>query len=171
MGGKLENSRQVLREFLATKNSQDEFALVQSQAQPAVVRNFSRNVEEIQNLTSSFRSQGPSALLDAIYLALNQMNTAQNRKKAVLVISDGGESGSRYTASELKNALSDADVQIYVIGMNEPGESARTWEEKAGPKQLGEMADLTGGLRFDLEHVSDSRNIASQVSSAMHGQR
>ena len=59
-------------------------------------------------------------MLDGVYLAMNQMKKARNPRKAILIISDGGDNNSRYTESEIKNAVREADVQIYAIGIFEP---------------------------------------------------
>ena len=50
---------------------------------------------------------------------MNQMKKARNPRKAILVISDGGDNSSRYTQSEIKNLVREADVQIYAIGIFE----------------------------------------------------
>ena len=53
------------------------------------------------------------------------MKKAKNPRKALLIISDGGDNNSRYTESEIKNLVQEADVQIYAIGIYEPMAAAR----------------------------------------------
>ena len=74
---------------------------------------FTANTEEIQNRLMFAQSKGRTALLDGLYMAMNQMKKARNPRKAILIISDGGDNSSRYTASEVKNAVIESDVQIY----------------------------------------------------------
>ena len=106
-------------------------------------------MEEIQNRLTFTQSKGRTALLDAIYLAINQMKEASNTKKALLVISDGGDNSSRYTGREIKRLVKEADVQIYAIGIFEPVSSrGRTPEELSGPSLLTEIAEQTGGRQF-----------------------
>ena len=98
-----------------------------------MVQEFTRNLEEIQNRLTFTQSKGRTALLDALYLALNEMKKAKNPRKAMLVISDGGDNSSRYTESEIRNRVKEADVQIYGIGIYEPvAARGRTPEEAAG---------------------------------------
>ena len=66
-------------------------------------------------------------------MAMNQMKKARNPRKAILIISDGGDNSSRYTESEVRNAVREADVQIYGIGIFEPSGARRTPEEQVGP--------------------------------------
>ncbi len=98
-----------------------------------LVQPFTRNLEEIQNRLTFTQSKGRTALLDAIYLGLHEMKKARNPRKALLIISDGGDNNSRYTEGEIRNLVKEADVQIYAIGIYEPVASrARTPEEAAG---------------------------------------
>src|SRR5207249_9106679 len=106
---------------------------------------LTHNLEEIQNKLTFTQSKGRTALLDGIYLALHTMKKARNPRKALLLISDGGDNSSRYTESEIKNLVREADVQIYSIGIYEPASSrGRTAEELNGPGLLSELSEQIG---------------------------
>src|SRR5262249_17178830 len=120
MGRKLEKSRQAVAQFFKTANPEDEFFLVQFNDTADLVQPFTTNLEEIQSRLTFTQSKGRTALLDAIYLALHEMKKARNPRKALLVISDGGDNNSRYSEGEIKNLVREADVQIYGIGIYEP---------------------------------------------------
>jgi hypothetical protein len=66
------------------------------------------------------QSKGRSAVLDAIYMGLQVGKAGRNVRKILLVISDGGENSSRYTETEIKNAISETGVRVYVVGVDEP---------------------------------------------------
>ena len=70
------------------------------------------------------KSGGRTALLDAIYLGLSEMKKATTNRRALLVISDGGDNHSRYTENDIKRAVKESDVQIYAVGIFEPMASA-----------------------------------------------
>ena len=79
-------------------------------------------------------------------MGLHEMKKAKNPRKALLIISDGGDNNSRYTETEVKNLVKEADVQIYAIGIYEIGGSARPDAGRAsGPSLLTEVAEPTGG--------------------------
>src|ERR1019366_9301356 len=120
MGAKLQRSRQAVAQFMKTANPQDEFFLVVFNDRPELVQSFTTETEEIQNRLTFTQAKGRTALLDGVYLAMNQMKKAHNPRKAILIISDGGDNSSRYTETEVKNAVREADVQIYAIGIFEP---------------------------------------------------
>ncbi len=121
MGDKLEKSRQAVAQFFKTANPEDEFFLVQFNDNAQLIQPFTHNLEEIQNHLTFTQSKGRTALLDAIYMGLHEMKKAKNARKALLIISDGGDNNSRYTETEVKNLVKEADVQIYAIGIYEMG--------------------------------------------------
>jgi Ca-activated chloride channel family protein len=171
MGQKLTKSRQAVSQFFKTANPQDEFFLVEFNERPQLVMGFTSNLEEIQNKLTFTQAKGRTALLDAIYLALNHMKQAKNPKKALLIISDGGDNNSRYTEREIKNLVKEADVQIYAIGIFEPISSrGRTAEELAGPSLLSEVAEQTGGRQFPVENLNELPDIAAQIGIVLRNQ-
>ena len=110
MGPKLQKSRQAAVQFFKTANPEDEFFLVEFNDRPELVVPFTPDTEDIQNRLEFAQSKGKTALLDGVYMAMNQMKKARNPRKAILIISDGGDNNSRYTESEIKNAVREADV-------------------------------------------------------------
>jgi VWFA-related protein len=105
MGNKLAKSRQAVAQFFKMANPEDEFFLVQFNDSANLIQPFTRNLEEIQNKLAFTQSKGRTALLDAVYLALHEMKKARNPRKALLLISDGGDNSSRYTEPKIKNLV------------------------------------------------------------------
>jgi Ca-activated chloride channel family protein len=99
------------------------------------------------------------------------MKKAHNPRKAILIISDGGDNSSRYTETEVKNAVREADVQIYAIGIFEPVMSrGRTAEEMGGPALLAEMAEQTGGRHFAVENLAELPDVAAKIGIELRNQ-
>jgi VWFA-related protein len=171
MGSKLQKSRQAAAQFFKAANPDDEFFLVQFNDRPELSFGFTTNTEDIQNRLTFTQSKGRTALLDAIYLALHEMKKARNPRKALLVLSDGGDNSSRYTESEIKNLVREADVQIYAIGIFEPVHArGRTAEELSGPGLLGEVAEQTGGRHYPVENLNDLPDIAAKIGIELRNQ-
>ncbi|MBV8812206.1 MAG: VWA domain-containing protein, partial [Acidobacteriaceae bacterium] len=112
MGSKLQKSRQAAAEFFKTANPSDEFFLVQFNDRPELTVPFTTDTDKVQSTLTFTQSHGRTALLDSVYLAMHEMKKAKNPRKALLIISDGGDNSSRYTETEIKNAVREADVQI-----------------------------------------------------------
>jgi len=171
MGSKLEKSRQAVTQFFRTANPEDEFFLVQFNDTAELAEPFTRNLEEIQNRLTFTQSKGRTALLDGIYLALHEMKKAKNPRKALLLISDGGDNASRYTENEIKNLVKEADVQIYAIGIYEPvGARSRTPEELSGPGLLTEISEQTGGRQYAVENLAELADIAAKIGVELRNQ-
>jgi len=171
MGSKLAKSRQAVAQFFKTANPEDEFFLVQFNDRPELAHNFTHSVEEIQNKLTFTQAKGRTALLDAVYLAFHTMRKAKNSRKALIIVSDGGDNSSRYTESEIKKLVREADVQIYAIGIFEPIASrGRTAEELAGPGLLSEITEQTGGRHFPIDNLNDLPDVAAKISIELRNQ-
>lgn len=171
MGYKMNKAREAVAQFFKTANPEDEFFLSQFNDRPKMVTNFTSSLREIQNQLTFTESGGRTALLDAIYLALNKMKEAKNTKKALLVISDGGDNSSRYTEREIKRLVKESDVQIYAIGIFEPVSArGRTPEELSGPGLLTEVAETTGGRQFPVENLNELPDVAAKIGIELRNQ-
>jgi len=171
MGAKLQKSRAAVSEFLHTSNPEDEFSLVLFNDRAQLAIPFTDRIEEIQNRMLFTESKGRTALLDAIYLSLHEMGHAKHSRKAILIISDGGDNCSRYSYREVKNYVREADVQIYSIGILEPfGLRGRTPEELSGPTLLDEVAQETGGRLFEVDDLNELPDIATKIGAALRNQ-
>jgi len=167
MTDKIEQARRAVIEFFKTANPQDEFFMVAFSDSPRIVADFTKSIEEIQGKLVYTVPQGRTALLDAVYLGVSKMKDAQNTKKALLIISDGGDNHSRYTENEIKSVVKEADVQIYSIGIflnpNQP-------EELAGPGLLTNISEVTGGRLFTINNVNDLADVATKIGIELRNQ-
>jgi Ca-activated chloride channel homolog len=171
MGPKLDKSRQAVSEFFKTANPEDEAFLVVFNDRPELVTPITHNLEEIQNRLTFTQSKGRTALLDGILLALHTMKKAHNPRKALVVISDGGDNSSRYTETEIKNLVKESDVQIYAIGIYEMMQNrGRTPEELAGPGLLTDLSEPTGGRHFIVENLNELPDVAAKIGIELRNQ-
>jgi VWFA-related protein len=171
MGTKLQMARQAVSEFVKTANPVDEFFLVTFSDHPELAVPLTPNPADIQNRLMYVQSKGMTALLDGVYMAMAEMKKAHNPRKAILIISDGGDNRSRYTPSEVKNAVREADVQIYGIGIFEAAERrGRTPEELGGPDLLRELASLTAGTSFVISNLRELPDVAAKIAIELRNQ-
>ena len=171
MGSKLTKSRQAAAQFFKTANPEDEFFLIQFNDRPNLVVPFTHDTEEIMSRLTFTQAKGRTALLDGIYQALSNLKKGKNPRKAVLIISDGGDNSSRYTESEVRNLLKEADAQMYAIGIFEPISSrGRTAEELSGPGLLNDLAEMTGGRHFPVENLNELPDIAAKIGIELRNQ-
>jgi Ca-activated chloride channel family protein len=171
MTNKVDKARLAALQFFKTANPQDEFFLVSFNDRAQLVSRFTSSIEELQNRMMYAAAKGRTALLDAIYLGLSQMKGARNTKRALLIISDGGDNHSRYNERDIKNFVREADVQLYAVGIYDPlGFRNRTPEELNGPGMLAEITEMTGGRAFPVENLNDLPDIAAKIGMELRNQ-
>ncbi|HKW34346.1 MAG TPA: VWA domain-containing protein [Candidatus Acidoferrum sp.] len=171
MSNKVGKAREAALQFFKTANPQDEFFLVSFNERAELTSSFTNSVEDLQSRLMLTSPKGRTALLDAIYLGLSQMRGAHNAKRALLILSDGGDNHSRYNESDIKRLVKEADTQLYAIGIFDPlGSRNRTPEELKGPSLLSEITEMTGGRVFSVERLEDLPDIATKIGMELRNQ-
>jgi Ca-activated chloride channel family protein len=168
MSSKMDRAKDAVVEFFKTANPQDEFFMITFSDAPEVVSDFTNSVDEIQGKLVFTVPRKRTALLDAIYMGISKMRQAKYPKKALLIISDGGDNHSRYTEGEIKALVKEADVMVYAIGIYD--RYFPTEEERLGPALLGEIAELTGGRAFTVENPNDLADVATKIGVELRNQ-
>ncbi len=168
MGNKIDKSKEAVVEFFRTANPEDEFFMIGFSDKPQLMADFTSSIEKIQGQLVYTVPQGRTALLDAIYLGINKMKQAKHQKKALLIISDGGDNHSRYTEGEIRSLVKEADTQIYAIGIFDSSPS--TEEERSGPALLSEITDVTGGRTFTIDNPNELADVATKIGIELRNQ-
>lgn len=169
MADKIEKSRNAAVQFFRTSNPQDEFFLVDFNDQAQLITPFTSNVDHLQDQLMYTAAHGMTALYDGVYLGLSQMRSAHYERKALLILSDGGDNHSRYTETDVRRFVQESDVQIYAIGLFDPGGGA-TPEEQHGPALLEDLTQMTGGRMFVVQNLSELPDIATKISMELRNQ-
>jgi Ca-activated chloride channel family protein len=168
MSSKIERAREAVIEFFKTANPQDEFFMITFSDKPEQIADFTTSVDDIQGKLVYTVPKGRTALLDAIYLGVSKMRQAKYQKRALLIISDGGDNHSRYTEGEIKSVVKEADVLIYAIGVYD--HYFPTTEERLGPQLLSDVTQLTGGRAFTIDNPNDLADVATKIGIELRNQ-
>jgi Ca-activated chloride channel family protein len=171
MDYKLRTSRDAAAQFLQTLNKNDEAFLVEFNDKVKLSVGFTTHPDELQTALKNVQPGGLTAMLDAISFSLGEMKKAKNPRKAIVIVSDGGDNSSQYTSAQIEALVREADVQIYAMGVFEPmfnlGLSAA---EISGPKLLSEIATQTGGRAFAATLSSDLPAVAARIAIELRNQ-
>jgi Ca-activated chloride channel family protein len=171
MGMKLGTSRQAVSEILRILNKDDEAFLIEFSDRAELAVPFTRDFTAIEEKLGSVESQGLTALLDSIDMGVKEMKKASNPRKALLIISDGGDNNSRYTARQIEDLVREADVQIYAMGVFEPFSNLALSEpELSGPGLLAEVSEQTGGRTFPARSFSALPAVARKIAIELRNQ-
>jgi len=157
IGNAMPSYRQAAQEFFRTADAQDEFFLVEFESKARLVVPLTRNVGEIDYQILLTKSKGSTALLDGVYLAANEIRKSKLSKKALLLVSDGGENNSRYTFTEVRNLLRETDALVYSIGPAPFNSDAEN-----GGALLKTLSELTGGRILYMNGV-DFADLAQKI--------
>jgi Ca-activated chloride channel homolog len=168
MNTKMDRAKEAVIEFFKTANPQDEFFMITFNDEPDEITDFTNSVDDIQNRLVFAVPRKRTALLDAIYMGISKMRHAKYAKKALLIISDGGDNHSRYTENEIKSLVKEADVMIYAIGIYDRYASAA--EERLGPQLLSDITELTGGRAFTIDNPNDLGDVATKIGVELRNQ-
>jgi Ca-activated chloride channel family protein len=131
---------------------------------------FSDQPERLSEALREIRAGGGTAVFDAIYKATDQKLAHEKgeRRKLIILISDGEDTSSRYSRTEALEMAQRHDVTIYAISTNKTSDT-RSREKVKGDEVIQLLADETGGKAyFPLklnELASDFQKIGEELRS------
>jgi VWFA-related protein len=168
---KLTTSRDAAAVFLKVLNPGDEAFLMEFNEKAQLAVPFTGKLEDIKTALQNVQPTGLTALLDAVKSSLSEMKKAKNPRKAIVIVSDGGDNHSTYTAAQIEALVRQADVEVYAMGVFDPVFSlALTPEEVSGPKLLSEIATQTGGRAVAASLPSDLPSVAARIAIELRNQ-
>jgi Ca-activated chloride channel homolog len=168
MSHKLDRAREAVLQFCEAANPQDEFFLITFANAPQLAVDFTAHAEDVENELLTANSKGQTSLLDAIYMGIRKMRNARYSRRALLILSDGGDNHSRYSEHDVKAAIKEADVMIYAVGIFDRYVS--TEEELLGPDLLRTVAELTGGHAFTLSNLNEMPAVTRVIGEQLRHQ-
>jgi Ca-activated chloride channel homolog len=169
MSDKIGMEREAIVEFFNNANPDDEYFAITFSDRPRLLAGPTRSIDDVERRLIAVEPGGPTALLDAIYLAEFKLRSAHYRRKAIVIFSDGGDNASRYTFREIKNLVQESDVQIYAIGLFDTF-FFNTLEERLGKKWLSEITAPTGGRTVTVDNTAKVPEAAAAISREMRHQ-
>lgn len=172
MGDKIEYEMEAVDQFFQNANPDDDYYVITVSDHPTLVADSSQSLESIQASLSGIQPHGMTALYDSIYLGVNKLRSARYKRRAMVIVSDGGDNSSRYNLKEIKSVLAESDVLTYSIGIFDdiPVPLFKTIEERMGRKWLDEVTRVSGGRNIPADDRRQIPQIAALVSREMRSQ-
>jgi Ca-activated chloride channel family protein len=168
MSTKLSRSIHALRRFFETSHTEDEYFLVTFNHRAQLTRDFTMSGDTLVNSLTLVNTDGRTALYDAAFIGIEKARQGRHDKRALLIISDGQDNNSRYTFSELRDLVREADVQLYAIGIVD---LVRDHELGAyGESVLEELARSTGGRAFFPSSEEELVDVCTQIALELRHQ-
>jgi VWFA-related protein len=170
MKDKLEKSREALAEFLRGANPEDEFCLVEFSNRARLTVPFTSDGDEVVERLRHAEPHGRTALLDAVYLAMNTMKHARYKRRALFILSDGGDNDSRYTQAEMLRRVREADLWIYAMGIYDRSTAILPEEARPARELLEALAEESGGRHYAVESVGELAAVAARIGLELRNQ-
>ena len=171
MKDRMSQSQRALKRFIDATRPNDDFFLITFNDRASLVQDFTGSGDRILDHLRSAKSRGSTALYDATYLAIEKIQQGRHPKRAILIISDGEDNKSRYTARELRSRVEEADVVIYAIGLTDEF-SKDSGAAEYGRFVLTEITQTTGGLAFfpNAYHDEELAEICAHIALELRKQ-
>jgi Ca-activated chloride channel family protein len=160
-------AREAPSELYRQLNPEDESFLVTVSSRAVLRQGLTSNFEDIRNALVFTAPDGTTSLLDGVYMGLAQLKRSHKPRKALVVVSDGGDNDSRYTLAELASIAAESDVQLFSICLyGDP----QTREEADGPALLGKLAQVTGGISYMINDMQQMRPAMAKIGVNLHNE-
>jgi Ca-activated chloride channel family protein len=167
MTDKFAIARQAPVHLFAQLNPEDEAFLVTVSDRPALRQDFTPDFTQIQNALLFTHPAGTTSLVDGIYMGLQRLKQAHNPRKALIIVSDGGDNNSRYTIRDLANLAAETDAEIFSICLFGNPQSD---EEVNGPGLLSHLAQVSGGISYMTRDVNSMKTTFGRIGVTLHHQ-
>ena len=169
MQDKIDIERTAVDQFFRNANPQDDYFVITFNDRPRVLSDVTQSTNGIQTELGLVQPSGPTALLDAVYLGISKLRMAKYSRRALVIISDGGDNSSRYKLREIKSVAAESDVMLYAIGIFD-STLFKTFEETMGRRWLSTMTDVTGGRTSTIKTVTKLPEECALLSRELRSQ-
>ena len=123
-GEKLDNALAAIDRFLGTLlDPTDEIFIYRFSSFPELLQDWTTDRKRLSRVIARINAGGETAMYDALAEAVPMAQQGQNRKKAIVLISDGNDTSSDTKLSQLKQLIRETEVMVYAIGIDGRSES------------------------------------------------
>jgi Ca-activated chloride channel homolog len=160
--------------LIKTMRPEDEAFVAQFKAEPELVTDFTSDKRELEEALGELYTSSGTALLDAVIATADYAHEkGKQRRKAIIVISDGVEKNSAVKEKEVLDAIKEDEVQVYFVGFVDEDDTGGIFG-KSGAKKAKELlqrlADDSGGRAFFPKDVSEIGEVAKQIAKDLRTQ-
>ena len=167
MGPKLREVAEAVSVLARSSNPQDEMFVVDFNDDVSVElldgKPFTDDPDELAKAVSSVRARGRTALYDAVAEGLLHLQLGRWDKKALIIVSDGGDNASQQKYSHILALAQQSQVVIYSLGLADG-------DEEENPDVLRRLSKATGGIAFFPKSLPDVTDISRRVARDLREQ-
>lgn len=167
-GEPMEVTRGAARRFMETAlRPDDEVALVSFNHVVNVVANWTTDRTRLRAGLDALAPSGSTALYDAVFRTMSLFTTRSLQRAAIVVISDGADTASDRTPTQLKKELAGTDVFLYWIAVDDANARPST---RVNPSTIAEIAGQGNGYSEVIHRTEDLDAALTRVSDELNHQ-
>jgi len=168
-GRKLENAKKALLQFLRRLRQSDEAMLVTFDTRLRVLQSFTDEFSQLRRELKRLDGNGSTALYDAVLSALNYARAARNRRRTLLLISDGINNYGRARLNDTLEQLRRSGLELFAIGLET--DLPEDLQERAITQAvLDQLTRAAGGEFFLVSEARELERVCGAISDRMHNQ-
>jgi VWFA-related protein len=168
-GRRIDDARTAVSTFLTDLlDPGDEFIVVAFNHQPYFLSWWTRERAQLTTILAPIRPTGGTAVYDAVMAAIPQFTVRNNQRAAVVVISDGADTASDASLSEVRRALFRTDAFAYAIAIDSAERQAIN--TRVNPVALQEITDTSGGRTEVVHGTEDMVPAIARIAEELNSQ-
>ena len=146
----------------------DETFIVTFNKRTELITDFTSDRHQLENSILGLRADGETALFDAVGFALDQLKRARNRKKVLIVVTDGEDNASRLKFRELIERAEEEEAVIYTVGMFDSSmgvlSSMMRDNDRDAKAELKKLAEVTGASAHFPSDIDQCRSVMKEIA-------
>lgn len=171
MAKRIDAARQALRDFFRNSNLNDDYFVITFADRPQMLADSTSSTDNIEQSLSNVTPSGHTALLDAVHMGLQKLRSARYERRALLVISDGGDNWSRLKSREVIEEIEESDDYVYGIGVfSDEFPVLSALEVASGKHLLNRMCGSSGGRAIMINDLQNLSGAAATLGKEMRDQ-
>jgi Ca-activated chloride channel family protein len=170
---KLPSAKRVVVEFVKSVNPCDEFLLLQFNDRPVLMTAFTSVPDDVEKQLALIEPRGRTALFDAIEAALREVQKAANPRRALLLITEGGDNAGKSTLRRVRTLVQRAGVPVFAVGIYGPLHLEWKWDTEtlSDRLELVEIARASGARHYAIRRSVEMPKVVAQFLMALRSQR
>ena len=168
-GQRIIDARAAVERFLFDlMNAEDEFFVLAFNHYPHILTRWTNAPEDIRTALAGIKPSGGTAIYDAVIGALPMIGRRTRERAALVVISDGADTASDLTVSEVRTALLRSEAFVYAIAIDSP--KRQTINTRVNAAALGEITGQNGGRTEVVQDMEGLRAATTRIAEELNSQ-
>lgn len=175
MDEKLKEAQNAAVRFVRTLRPQDKARVMQFNDRPTVLQDFTSEVQSLENAVRRTESSGPTYLHNALYVTLKDLarekKAGELRRRAVVMLSDGEDTGSLVTDEQVLELARLTEINIYAISLrSNRGSDRNRMSFSQAAHLLTALARETGGQVYFPNSISELDSVYDRIAEELRTQ-